>query len=50
MEVEGCAFRDIPGTALKFNHSGDCRFRGNTFENVAETRSLAVCEDMDFDN
>lgn len=50
VEVEGCAFRDIPGTALKFNHSGDCRFRGNTFENVAETRSLAVCEDMDFDN
>ena len=50
VEVEGCAFRDISGTALKFNHSGDCRFRDNTFENVAETRSLAVCEDMDFDN
>ena len=50
VEVEGCAFRDIPGTAFRFNHSGDCRFRGNTFENVAETRSLTVCEDMDFDN
>lgn len=49
IEVEGCAFRDISAVALEFNHSGDCRFRDNSFENAPSTPRLTVCEDMDFD-
>jgi hypothetical protein len=50
VEVVGCTFRDIPGTALKFDHSGDCRFHGNAFANVTNVQNLAVCEDTHFDN
>ena len=49
VEVEGCAFRNLSGAALDFNHSADCRFRGNTFDNASATPRLSVCEDMDFD-
>lgn len=49
IEVENCAFRNLSGAAFAFDHSGDCRFRGNTFENVSAAPRLTVCEDMDLE-
>ncbi len=48
IEVEGCEFHHLSGAAFAFNNSGDCRFRGNTFDNASASPRLAACEDMDF--
>ena len=48
VEVTGCVFRGIFGAAFAFDHSGDCRFHGNAFEDVAKDRRLEVCEEIEF--